>query len=93
MPFYKVTCITRDGADADRRIDGIGGVSNGNRWYLDIDSAIEWIETGKAEFYVEVRGMRVRVVVRIHYSSERRYLTTEGDSFPPNNLLNLPDCG
>ena len=92
MDTYQVTCIKRDGADIDRRIDGIGGVSNQKRWYLAIDDAISWIETGKAGFYTSVDGKSVWVIVKVHPESGRKYLTTEGDSFPPNNLLNLQNC-
>lgn len=92
MADYQVQCIKRDGADADRRIDGIGGVSGGQRWYLSIDEAIRWIEQGKGRFYVTAFGRSVWVIVKIHPTSGRKYLTTEGDGFPPNNLLNLPNC-
>lgn len=92
MADYQVQCIKRDGADADRRIDGIGGVAGGKRWYLPVDEAIRWIEQGKGRFYVTAFGRWVWVIVKIHPTSGRKYLTTEGDGFPPNNLLNLPNC-
>ena len=92
MATYQVTCIKRDGADADRRIDGIGGFADRNPWFLPIDEAIAWIEQGKGKFYVSAGGKSVWVVVKIHPTSRRKYLTTEVDGFPPNNLLSLPDC-
>jgi len=93
---HRVTCTKKDGADADRRIDGIGGSSGGTgangAWYLQIDKAIAGIEDGTWAFYVVVERREVDVVVRTHQTSGRKYLTTEGDGFPPNNLLNLPNC-
>jgi len=92
MADYLVSCITPDGADVDRTIDAIGGVFNGKRWMLSIDDAITWIETGKGRFYTSVNGRSVWVVVKVHANSGRKYLTTEGDGFPPNNLLRLHTC-
>ncbi|MDQ0249215.1 hypothetical protein J2W22_001262 [Sphingomonas kyeonggiensis] len=87
MGDYQVGCIIPDGRDADRRIDSLGGP---NFKTAPIDDVIRWIEEGHT-FWVSVRGYRVNVLVRQH-SNGRKYLTTEGDSFPPNNLLNLPHC-
>jgi hypothetical protein len=89
----QVSCHKPDNADADRRIQGIGGVNpNGTRWYLSIDDAIKGIQDGKWDFYVDVQGRRVRVIIGKHTQTGRLYLTTEGDGFPPNNLLKLPVC-
>lgn len=87
MADYQVTCITPDGNDADRRIDRLGGPG----WNDSIDKVIGFIKSGSHRFYVSVGGLAVWVVVRRH-SNGREYLTTEGDGFPPNNLLNLPHC-
>lgn len=94
MPdLVRVSCHVPDNADADRRIQGIGGVNpNGSNWYLPIDNAIQAIRDRKWDFYVEVGGRRVAVIVEQHAQSKRFYLTTEGDGFPPNNLLRLPRC-
>jgi hypothetical protein len=32
------------------------------------------------------------VIIGRHTHSGRRYITTEGDGFPPNNLLRLTRC-
>ena len=88
----QIKCIKRDGADADRRIDGFGGHHNGKPWYLSIDDLIDWILNKGHTFYTEVANRRVEVVVNKHPQSGRLYVTTEGDGFPPNNLLALPEC-
>ena len=59
---------------------------------FQIDQIINWIETRLHTFYVNVAGRQVLVVVRQHAHNFRKYLTTEADSFPPNNLLKLPNC-
>ena len=92
MANFQVTCVRRDGADPDRRIDGIGGHDGQKQWYLAIDEAIRWIETRKAGFWVRANGESVWVIVKVHPTSNRKYLTTEADGFPPNNLLSLPEC-
>lgn len=87
MSDYPITHSRKDGNDPDRRLDGF--LINGH--YYDIDQVIRWIDSGMHRFFVDVRGRFVWVVVRAH-ANGRRYLTTEGDGFPPNNLLALPDC-
>ena len=86
MADYQVTCTKKDGADPDRRIDALGG-SWGS---APIDHVIHWIEQGHT-FWTEVDKNRAEIIVRAH-DKGRKYLTTEGDGFPPNNLLKLPDC-
>lgn len=83
MADYQVTCIIPDGADADRRIDRLGGFG----WQDTIDNVIGFILAGTHRFYTSVAGRSVWVVVKQHPTSGRNYLTTEGDGFPPNNLL------
>ena len=87
MASYQVTCHTPDNADLDRRLQGLGGPN----WWDTIDNIIRFIESRQHDFWVMVRGQRVEVIVRQH-TNGRKYLTTTADGFPPNNLLNLPNC-
>ncbi len=89
MADYEVTCTTKDGPDHDRRIDKLGGPQFQP---APIDNVIGWIESGSHRFYTSVGGRSVWIVVKVHPSSRRKYLTTQGDDYPPNNLLRLPDC-
>lgn len=88
MADHQITHSRKDGSDADRRLDGflVGGQ------YYTIDQIIGWILNREHRFYVSVHGRAVWVEVRQHAHSGVRFLTTEGDGFPPNNLLALPDC-
>lgn len=88
MSDYRITHSRKDGSDADRRLDGF--LIEGN--YYNIDQVIEWIWNGIHRFWVSVKDRSVWVEVRQHAHSGRKFLTTEGDGFPPNNLLALPDC-
>lgn len=88
MADYRITHIRPDGTDLDRRIDA---VKIGPTVHA-IDSIINWIQRQEHRFWVSVGGKSVWVLVRTHPRSGRHYLTTEGDSFPPNNLLSLPHC-
>lgn len=88
MAELRVTCIRRDGTDADRRIDGIGGVG----FYHTIDQAIAFILNGTNQYWTHVQGKSVWVEVAYRPNGVA-YLKTENDGFPPNNLLSLPECG
>ncbi len=88
MADHRITHSRKDGADTDRRLDGF---QIGND-YFPIDRIISWIRKGEHRFWVSANGQSVWVEVRQHSQSGRHFLTTEGDGFPPNNLLNLPDC-
>ncbi|MEC5292950.1 DUF3892 domain-containing protein [Aurantimonas sp. C2-6-R+9] len=88
MADYRVTCITPDSNDADRRIDRLGGPD----WNDSIDNVIGFIQRGQHRFWTSAAGKSVWVIVKQHPTSGRYYLTTKGDGFPPNNLLNLPRC-
>lgn len=87
MAVYQVTCITPDGSDPDRRIDGLGGPG----WYGTIDDVIAWIESGVNGFWVSVNGYRDDVIVAVRRNG-RKYLKTRGDGYEPNNLLSLNAC-
>ena len=90
LTMYTIICTRPDGADLDRCIDGflvrnaLGGTN-----YMMIDAVIAMLDRG-VRFFTEVRGVRVEVVAR--NGARRRYVTTLGDGFPPNNLLRLPPC-
>ncbi len=88
MADYQVTCIRRDGTDLDRRIDRLGGPG----WNDHIDNVIRWIETGAHRFWTSVGGRSVWVVVAVHPTSHRKFLRTQTDHYPNNNLLSLPEC-
>lgn len=88
MADYRITHSRKDSSDADRRLDGFQIEGR----YYDIDQVIDWIWNRAHRFWVSVQGQSVWVEVRQHSHSGRKFLTTEGDGFPPNNLLNLPDC-
>lgn len=84
---YFVNCHVPDNADLDRRMQGIGGPN----WYLTVDQVLTAIDRGD-EFIVDYPFRPVRVIPGRHPVTGRRYITTEGDGFPPNNLLKQPRC-
>lgn len=90
MPSYQVTCITRDQADPDWRIDAVGFAGN---VYL-IDDVIRWLNESADNrlWVVDDSGNSVWVGVRQHPRSGRWYLTTEPDGRALNNLSNLSEC-
>jgi hypothetical protein len=87
MSDLRITCITPDGGDHDRRIDAVGGAD----FYHTIDQAISFIRNGTYRYWTHVGGRSVWVQVA-HRPNGVAYLKTENDGFPPNNLLSLPAC-
>jgi hypothetical protein len=92
----QVSCIRKRGNhyDPHERIEGLGGVHSGKRWYMLEDAVIAELEkpTGRRrwDFYTSVGGRSAWVVVAVHNS--RKYLKTTADGYSPNNLLSLPEC-
>lgn len=89
MGDYRITAIRPDGSDRDRRIDAVQ-IDFGNIY--PIDTVIDWINSRVHRFWVSVNGVSVWVEVRRHPTSNREYLATLNDGYPPNNLLSLPRC-
>lgn len=87
----QVSCITkRQHQNPHERIEGIGGVDGGARWWRAEGDAIRDVEGEPRSYYVSVGGKSVWVVVDTH--DGRKYLKTQADGYAPNNLLSLADC-
>jgi Protein of unknown function (DUF3892) len=91
----QVSCIRkRDRLNPHERIEGLGGVHGGTRWYQLEDVIIAELEkpdgTRRWNYFTSVNGRTVRVIVAVH--NGRKYLKTEADGYSPNNLLELSPC-
>ena len=92
--LVRITCINKKPRfEPHERIQHIGGVNpDGTRWRITEDQAIQGIEDGRWNFYVE-RPIGDRVAVIIARSPfGNKYLKTVADGEQPNNLLSLPEC-
>ncbi|HWE74663.1 MAG TPA: DUF3892 domain-containing protein [Stellaceae bacterium] len=91
-----VSCIKKRGNhyNPHERIQGLGGVRNGQRWYMEEAAIIAEIEKPPASrqfnFYTSVGGHSAWVIVATH--NHRKYLKSENDGYAPDNLLALPEC-
>jgi hypothetical protein len=92
----QVSCIIKHPThyDPHTRIKELGGMHNGQYWHLPEATIITELEkplaTRRWNFFTNVNDHRVSVVIAEHEG--RKYLKTQPDKHPENNLLNLADC-
>jgi hypothetical protein len=91
---HRVRCVQRaDGSDPDERIARIGGTNSvGVNWRLTQEEAVEAIEGGRWDFYVEHSSGRAFDIVVGRTATGSKYLKTTADEDEPATLLALPDC-
>ncbi len=92
MSRHKVRCIQKSNRhEIHNIIEFIGGLnSNGTNWKVSQKRAIQGMESGKWEFYVEIDGKIANVIIATN--NGLKYIKTESDNLESNNLLNLPNC-
>jgi hypothetical protein len=90
----QVMCIRKRGNhfDPHERIEGLGGMHQGQRWYMLENAIIAELEKSTCQwmFFTHVGGKSAWVVIASH--NGRKYLKTTADGYAPNNLLSLPEC-
>jgi hypothetical protein len=89
----QIDCIEKeDRHDPATAITHVGGRnSDGSRWRITQNQAIDGIIAGKWSFFVSNGIRRVNVVVSTSRFGNK-YIKTESDDYEPNNLLDLNSC-
>jgi Protein of unknown function (DUF3892) len=82
----EITCVLPEHRGADSRIERRLG---GPGWVKDESTVIAEVEEGR-HYFVEVASAHLTVVVAVRGNS--KYLRTDPDSSPENNLNFLPAC-
>ena len=92
MSRHEVKCVNKSNRGSSHgTIQSIGGLnSDGTRWRITQERAIQAIETGKWQFYVKKNGHEVNVIVQLYNGN--KILKTVSDGYESNNLTNLPEC-
>jgi len=86
---WQITCINKTtNPDAYERIGRVGG-PEGEGWSLRVGEVVSLIKKGD-NFWVDVGGRRVDVIIADHSGHECIKTRIDGDS--PDNLLSLPEC-
>ena len=85
-------CITKRGDhyNPHERIQGIGGMINGVRWWRAEDDAINDVLRDPSSYFVSEGDHTVWVIVSERYG--RKFLTTQRDGVTCDNLLHLAEC-
>jgi len=87
----EIRCIRKSNRmNPHERITHVGGYVTAP-WIITQEQAIAHIDAGEWNFYTQVAGKSVWVIVAVSRFGNK-YLKTESDGEQPNNLLSLPEC-
>lgn len=90
---HQIRCINKQDRDNPwERILNVGGTNaDSSRWRLTQKEAVDGIQSGTYEFYVQSGQQQAKVIVA-ESRFGNKYLKTEADTTTKDNLLSLPEC-
>jgi hypothetical protein len=92
MNRHEIKCIHKGNSQNPFDIiQSVGGInSNGTRWKISKNVAIEGIESGKWQFFITIDSNIIEVVIAQYLGT--KYLKTNLDNEFPETILSLPEC-
>jgi len=95
MASARITCINKSGGYHDNPHEAISHYG-----WVDINGAtgksnradmVNWIESGNSAYVTDSYGNKVYCMIKTSRNGNK-FLQTESDGKPTNNLLELPEC-
>lgn len=88
MADVQITCVTKTTRHHES-ITGVGGVGGGG-WWWTVEQVVQSIESKTNTFYTLVANKRADVAVV--KGATKKYIRTQADGIPNDNLLELGPC-
>ncbi len=93
---FQIVCINKDGGNHDNPYEAIWNfgwlnAATGERGRADLSGMVKFVEEGGYAYTRDVLGREAHLVVRVS-ARGNKYVQTEANGKPTDNLLSLTEC-